>query len=94
MPRIEQWSVVVGEINPYMAPEQVTQHLHGRVYDHPDFQDGELATTSRIVGARIGKEGDFILTYSGREYALGEVSPEYEARFPGAEARLINSLAR
>lgn len=86
--RLENWSVVVGEINPYMAPEQVTQHLHGKVYSHPLFDDGDEITTTAMVARH--EEGDNVVieTRTGSRYLLGEVDPAYEAAFPNARARV------
>ena len=39
------------------------------------------------------KNGRFI-TQSGSEYELGEVDPAYEAAFPGAKQRALDSLCK
>lgn len=57
IPRLEGWSVINGR-------------LIGCVYDHPDYVDGTLITTSLIAA----KSGDgTVITASGAEYRLGTV---------------------
>lgn len=86
--RLENWCVVVGEVNPYQPPEMCTQHLAGEVYGHPNFTDGEKITTSRIV--LVERDGDRVVavTGGGSRYLLGAVDPAYEAEFPNAKERL------
>ena len=86
--KLENWSVVAGMANPYQAPEQCVQCLHGTVYGHPRFEDGSSITTSRIVRA----QGGIIETFSGSLYELGEVDPVYGAAYPNAKQRLILSV--
>jgi signal peptidase I len=73
-----------------MAPEQITAHLDGLVYNHPryPFEQGKPVSTSPIVG----KRGDKVVTRSGTEYELGAVLADYEAQFPNAKERLLQSL--
>lgn len=92
---LKNWCVVCGvEDNwrktpdGYTAPEQITQHLHGNVFNHSGFEDGTLITTSTIKGKRDGKA----VTLSGTEYELGEVLTDYELNFKDARNRLFNSL--
>lgn len=83
--RLENWSVVVRDPDPYKAPEAQQACLSGNVYDHPTYSDGNVITTSRIVKVEDGK----VHTVSGSVYELGEVDPEYERMFPGARGRLF-----
>ena len=84
--RLENW-LVVNYGDPYTPPELQIPRLHGSVFGHECFQDGESITTSRISGVN----GDYILTRN-TAYILGEIDPKYEERFPLARARLFNSL--
>lgn len=86
--RIEEWAVVHPP-NPYAAPETQTQSLHGRVFGHPKFKDGQRVTTSSIQGKNTSGE---VVTKSGSSYELGEIDPTYEQEFPDAENRLLDSL--
>jgi hypothetical protein len=86
--KLENWFLVYGDYDPYKPPECNTQHLAGKVFGNPNFNDGEEIRTSPIVG----KEGDKIVTKSGSVYELGEVLPDYEKQYPGARERLFNSV--
>jgi hypothetical protein len=88
--RLENWSVVFSETDPYLAPELQKIALHGNVYGHPRFDDGSSVTTSTIKELR----GELIITNSGSEYELGEVDPEYEKRYPEARQRIFKSLKK
>ena len=85
--RIEGWSLI-GDFDPYQAPE--LQSVLGHVYGHPMHYDGKRVMTSSIVG-EIDED---VITASGSHYVLGSVDPEYEKMFPGAGARLINSIRK
>lgn len=87
---LKNWSVVNPNPDPYKAPELQKGCLHGEVYGHPRFEDGHRITTSSIVGL----DGDYILTYSGSEYELGDVDSEYEKIYPDVRERLFKSLRR
>ena len=75
MPRLENWSVVPGASDPYMAPELHGICLQGEVYDHPNqrHNDGKIVRTSRVMDV----SGKVVKTYSGSIYELGEPSPDY-----------------
>lgn len=90
-PRIENWAVVHGEADPYTPPELITQHIHGQVYGHPKFPDGCNITTSSIQAVETDRTKITVVTKSGSRYELGEVLPHYEATFPNARQRLIDS---
>ena len=85
---LENWGIVTNA-TPYMAPEMITSSLHGLVSGHPRAElNGKYIHTSPIVGLENG----CIVTKSGSRYVLGNVAPEYEAEYPNARERLINSL--
>lgn len=83
--KLEQWSVGRHKRDQYRPPEDCPPCLHGFVTGHPKKADGSEITTSLIIRA----VGDAIETESGSLYELGEVDPEYEARYPNARARLF-----
>ena len=83
---LENWSVVVSpDNNPYTPPELQKQCLHGEVYGHPRFGNGEAVTTSVITNIKNG----CVHTHSGSVYCLGDPSQQYEARYWGAKRRLL-----
>jgi len=71
-PRIEEWAIV-GEANPYQAPELREMRLTGKVYNHPQFGDGEVVTTSPVRASA----GRTVETYN-TTYDLGRMSEEYK----------------
>lgn len=87
--RIEDWAVISYNLDPFATPETQRLSLHGRVFEHPRFEDGKWVTTSPIVGKN---KKDEILTHSGSVYALGLVKLDYEIQFPDARSRLLGSL--
>lgn len=93
MAKLEQWSVVAGDFNPYTPPECVERRLHGQVSEHPTFPDGAEVTTSRIVRV-AGGERLLAVTNSGTTYELGEIDPRYEEAYPGAKQRFIESWCK
>ncbi len=75
-PRIENWSVVFGNDNPYLPPEAQSIVIRGMIYGHENqdkWPDSKPIRTSRIIGKKEGR----ICTYSGSEYELGEIDSEY-----------------
>jgi hypothetical protein len=92
MTRLENWSYHV-QADLYTAPEDLVTCLVGEVYGYKDpirHPDGKRVRTSRIVGC----EGDCVVTSRGSKYELGVVDPDYEAAFPNAKERLLNSLKK
>jgi hypothetical protein len=87
MPRLESWSIV-GDNDPYTAPELRAMHLQGLVYDHSGFDDGHTIVTSPILGKANGR----VVTKSGSAYELGAVDAVYECQFPSARERLLSGL--
>jgi hypothetical protein len=89
--QLKNWSYGSGEVNPYTPPELIVTRLAGNVYNYPNpnrHPDGKFITTSAVMGKRNGK----VVTYSGSEYELLDVDPEYEKLFPNAKERLMNRL--
>lgn len=71
--RIEQWSVIrCGDI--YSPPDNCAISLHGAVYGHPNFTDGEFINTSQVVGS-TGR----VVHCESRDYLLGQASPDFLA---------------
>jgi hypothetical protein len=89
MPKLEQWSVIDTR-GPYDPPEWAQPSLTGTVTGHHRKSDGKSIVTSPIAGVENG----VVRTKSGTLYELGEVDPEYEAKFPGARERLFKSYTQ
>jgi hypothetical protein len=53
MPRLENWSLVRDDRNGFKAPELRPVVLKGNVYNHKDFEDGELISTSTVKKIEI-----------------------------------------
>ena len=70
--KLNNWAVVFGGSNPYLAPELIRPHLTGEVHGHPNFEDGETIMTSQIMEA----EGTLVTT-SNTIYSLGNVCPDF-----------------
>ena len=72
--RLVDWSIV-GNATPYTAPEAITIHIKGNVYNHPnpDVPNGDLVTTSRVVDS----SGVTVTTLSGTKYILGTINRDY-----------------
>lgn len=89
MKTLTNWSVAQDPRNPYLAPELRQQCLQGV------REDGANVITSVIVGKTGLKESPqrAVVTKSGTRYILKEVDPQYEAIYPNAQVRLMDSLA-
>lgn len=72
--RIEHWSVVQYNADPYVAPELQQHQLKGAVYGHRKLADGEVAISGDLVSA----EGRRVYTAKSC-YELGEPDPAYLA---------------
>ena len=73
MPKLENWSIGV-IAHPYSAPETWVSSLHGNVYGHPKFQDGDEISTSQIEWADINKKE---AKTANTLYFLGQVSEDW-----------------
>lgn len=94
LPIVNDWAIVFNpaSISPYTAPEQISQSIHGVVFNHSKFSDGDSITTNSIVGKRELEGEEVVVTRSGSLYRLGEVLADYGKQFPDAKARLLNSM--
>jgi hypothetical protein len=73
--RLENWSVTRRSDNPYIAPESCPFCLHGQVYDHPKFNDGDRVTTSVVQAV----SQDWKRARSrNTEYILGTIDEEFQ----------------
>lgn len=75
MPRLENWSIV-GDFDPYKAPELRIRKLEGEIYDDElgRFPDGSFVTTSRLNELDIIKN---VARTRNTEYILGKMSDGY-----------------
>ena len=87
--RLENWSIIQDDSDPYKAPEIRKQLLVGDVYGSAKFKDGKTIQVSRVIASN---GINIVVTNSGNKYKLGEVDPEYLKAYPNAKQRLINSL--
>jgi hypothetical protein len=76
MPRLENWSVTTDCQNEFLAPELMIKRLHGDVYGHPSFNDGDSVSTSTLE--KFDYKNRAAKTRSGTEYELGEIDKGYE----------------
>lgn len=74
MPKLEEWSLSQDNSNPYQAPELRAVRLHGKVYGHERFEDGDPVTTSRVHNLDMKNR---IAKTNNTTYELGEPSVEY-----------------
>jgi hypothetical protein len=85
--KIQNWAVVAkrNSRNQLATPDI---HLKGIVSGHPGWPDGTEITTSPITH----RKGELLISGNGTRYELGQVDPEYAARFPNAKESLLNRL--
>lgn len=72
IPVIENWSLE-SESDFYKAPELKRMQICGKVYNHPDANDGKTIKTSFVKSVK-GK----IVHTRNSVYQLGEVDPNYK----------------
>lgn len=73
IPTLKNWSITDHpKENPYLAPECRTRHLHGFVYNHPNYVDGHEITTSSIISVKGN-----LVTCVSRQYILDEPDPTF-----------------
>jgi hypothetical protein len=75
MPRVENWSIVSTDVDPYRAPELKARRLSGIVSGHSTIEDGKFITSSSLV------EFDYLNSKAltkNTVYDLGEINPEYK----------------
>lgn len=73
--RLENWSMSE-DGDAYTPPENRRRRLHGQVYGHPRFADGDQINTSNVL--KFDPKERTAKTYSGSEYALGKPCPHYQ----------------
>lgn len=73
--RLENWHFGITELDPYTPPECAGSVLGGEVYGHPNFNDGDKVTTSRLV--EFDPKGKVAITASGSVYELGAPKKEW-----------------
>jgi len=71
---LRNWSMIMRG-DDFTPPECRTQCLHGEVYHHGQFNNGEKVSTSRIVELNLA-EG-FAITASGSKYKLGKPREDF-----------------
>lgn len=91
--RIENWGISSRFVSPYTAPE-ASLCVTGNVYGSTKFSDGEEVTTSTIKTVSYKDNKLTVETNSGSIYELGAAHPDYEAAYPDARNRLIESSLR
>lgn len=72
--RIEDWSFIFSDLNPYQAPENQVCRLYGRVFGHPNGSDGDVVSTSAIQAVDISAKK---VRTINRIYTLGDPDPEF-----------------
>ena len=93
MIRLENWSLVCANPDPYQPPEAQVQSMHGNVYGHARFQDGDEITTTPIKRINV-VDASLLVHTRNSVYELGSVDPQYEAAYPNARARLVKAASR
>ncbi len=76
--RIEDWSVIRANSDPYLAPERAGIKIHGAVYGHPAYADGSYIATSDVIGS-TGRTVHCV----SRNYELGSPSSSFLAWLAG-----------
>lgn len=74
--RLENWYICnpnVKTIDAYIAPELISHHLYGQVYNHSSYIDGDFILTSSIIS--VNK--NHVITANGTIYELGKPNIEY-----------------
>ena len=65
--------------------------IKGKAHGRPGHEDGDSIVTSWPLQGRKGN--DIIVTRSGSEYKLENVSPSYQIKFPGEAEAFLASIA-
>ena len=86
---IENWSVIDGQRNQeFIAPECRLYKLHGNVYGHPGFNDGDPVNTGILIAVNIP---DKTASTTNTKYRLGEPDPQF-VEFLKERHKSINDL--
>jgi hypothetical protein len=72
MYRLEEWATVIYP-DPWQPPEMQSIAIRGKIYNHPNYEDGHEIITSSIASAN----GKIITTKSGSIYQLGKINKEF-----------------
>jgi hypothetical protein len=75
MPRLENWSIILDDGNPYLAPECRKNRLHGNIYEDSRFLDGTPVTTSSLQNIDIENK---VAQTRNTQYTLGQMSLDYQ----------------
>ena len=91
---LKNWAIV-GEQDPYKAPELQEKRLQGFIYGDSRFEDGSPIQTSRIVSYKWDEDEDKVMaeTRSGSHYDLflSDIDPLYLAAVPSIKSTLFPS---
>lgn len=74
MIKLENWSVMQSNSNPYLPPEARPTVLVGTVYGHPNRPDGDRIRTSSLMSISYSKRK---AKTRNTEYTLGEPEAEF-----------------
>jgi len=90
--RIENWSIMIHDSwnQEYQTPELFKSSWLGKIYDHPDHEDGECIITSSIKGF----ERNCILTASGSKFEIGKINPRYLDKYPNILDLLYSKFSK
>ena len=88
---LDRWSVV-DRLGNMIPPEQphFAGCLVGRVLNHPRRPDNTLVKTSCLLG--YNADTDTFITHNESAVTLGTVYADYEAVYPRARARLVDTV--
>ena len=86
--KLDCWCITSKGGAALVPPDWNPRYLFGVVQGHPCHVDGREVTTSRL----LCRNGSRVITRSGSAYELGEPHAMYEAEYPNAKRRLLNSL--
>jgi len=74
MPTLNNWTLTMRPIDPYLAIEYKYYALLGNVTGHPNFEDGHQITTQRLLSIKDG-----VAATQSRDYRLGMPDPKFVA---------------
>lgn len=91
---LEHWSLVRDPKTP-PGEDPRTVHLRARIFHAPNIPDG----TRIITHAVVARKGDLVITFDKLAkrtgvYELGNIDPEYAAKFPDAERRARETFSK
>ena len=88
--KLENWTLVETQNDPYKPKNQYDYRLKGVVFGHDRFDDGESNYTSRITGKK--ENLNMIVTSSGSVFELGEPNKKYAKKNPDAKEKLFEMI--